>query len=258
MPSLLFVNQLPATVNGPLRVTEARRKAAVRSRWAASEALTPRSTCWAVMRPAGHGKVAIVRQDPAVVEAIAKVKTALATGGTLRCTAQAHTGRSRGGGGVQPEDGGGVMTTSSFSTNGSTNGVHHATDEAIDTLYAWMPGLSPAPQPCPEARFSLTLTGTLDGQEAVLTARGQTAAEFTANLEAIKGVLDPVPAQASSPQGQPSQNQLTQAQHNAAAQHKRVSGFCKVHNVAMKWNEGKEGRKGWYSHRTDDGWCKGR
>ena len=35
--------------------------------------------------------------------------------------------------------------------NGSTNGVHHATDEAIDTLYAWMaprPTLAPCPRRC--------------------------------------------------------------------------------------------------------------
>ena len=59
-------------------------------------------------------------------------------------------------------------------------------------LYAWMPGLSPA-RSLPEAAFSLTLKGTLDGQEALLTARGQTAAEFKANSQAIRGLLDPVP-----------------------------------------------------------------
>jgi hypothetical protein len=34
--------------------------------------------------------------------------------------------------------------------------------------------------------------------------------------------------------------------------------WCAVHNVAMRWNEGKEGRKGWYSHRVGDMWCKGK
>ena len=114
----------------------------------------------------------------------------------------------------------------------------------------------PGPAALPEAAFSLTLKGTLDGVEALLTARGQTAAEFRANLEAIRGLLDaPTPP---APQGPPSQGQRSPQQHHAAAQHQRVSGFCKVHNVQMPWNEGKEGRKGWYSHRTDDGWCKGR
>jgi hypothetical protein len=31
-----------------------------------------------------------------------------------------------------------------------------------------------------------------------------------------------------------------------------------VHQGQMTWNEGKDGRKGWFSHRTDQGWCKGR
>jgi SWIM zinc finger len=108
----------------------------------------------------------------------------------------------------------------------------------------------------PEAAFSLTLKGTIDGQEALLTARGQTAAEFRANLAAIRGLLDakpqaPAPAQPASP--------LSPQQHNAAAMHRPTTGFCKVHNVTMHWNEGKEGRKGWFGHRTADGqWCKGR
>jgi hypothetical protein len=116
-----------------------------------------------------------------------------------------------------------------------------------------------APAPLPEAAFSLTLKGTLDGQEALLTARGQTAAEFRANLAAIRGLLDArpqpqTPAQASSP-AQP----LSPQQHNAAAMHRPVTGFCQIHNVEMKWNEGRDGRKGWHSHRADDGsWCKGR
>jgi hypothetical protein len=117
------------------------------------------------------------------------------------------------------------------SSNGSTNG--HATDEAVDLLYAFWPGATPAPQPLPEAAFSITLKGKLGGQEALLTARGQTAAEFKRNLEAIKGLLDavqPQPPRASAP---------TQGE-----------GFCALPQVQMRWNEGKEGRKGWYSHKT--------
>ena len=95
------------------------------------------------------------------------------------------------------------------------------------------------PAPCPEAAFSLTLKGTLAGVEALLTARGQTAEEFKRNLAAIRGLLDPVaptalPA-ASQPQGKE---------------------WCQVHQVAMKQTT-KDGRS-WYSHRTDQGWCKGK
>jgi len=117
----------------------------------------------------------------------------------------------------------------------STNGVHHATDEAIDLLYSWMPP-QPPPQGCPEACFSLTLKGTVGGHEALLTARGQTAAEFTAHVAAIKGVLDPVQAtpQASS----------------------TAEGWCSKHGLAMTLNQ-KAGRP-WWSHRLENGsWCKG-
>src|SRR5262245_59272664 len=132
-------------------------------------------------------------------------------------------------------------------TNGSTNGLTASlTDEAIDSLYAWMPPQTTL-APCPEAVFSLTLKGALDGIEALFTVRGQTAAEFKANLAAVRGLLDqPQPAASPAPQGGP----------QAASQGK---SFCGIHQVAMQWNDGKNGRKGWYSHRLGDGtWCKGR
>ena len=119
-----------------------------------------------------------------------------------------------------------------------TNGVHHETDEAIDSLYAWMPPQAPAPASCPEAAFSLTLKGTLDGVEALFTVRGQTAAEFKANLAAIRGLLD-APAPPAS---------------QSASQDK---GWCQKHGVQMKLNHGKDGRS-WWSHKTAEGWCKGR
>ena len=125
------------------------------------------------------------------------------------------------------------MTTS---TNGH-NGVHHAADEAIDTLYAWHPGLTPAPQPCPEACFSATVKGLLDGHETLLTARGQTPAEFKANLAAIRDLLDPVPVP-------PSQGQ--------------AEAWCAVHDCAMHLHHGKDG-SAWFSHRLPEGgFCKGR
>ena len=122
-----------------------------------------------------------------------------------------------------------------------TNGVHHATDEAIDELYSWWPGLqTPPPAPCPEAAFSLTLKGTLAGVEALCTVRGQTPAEFKANLAAVRGLLDApkAPQAPSTPQG-------------------TGKDYCAIHNVTMQLNT-KEGRS-WWSHRTTEGqWCKGR
>jgi hypothetical protein len=72
-------------------------------------------------------------------------------------------------------------------TSNGHSGVHHEADEAIDNLYAWMPPMTAATPPCPEAAFSITLKGKLGGQEALLTARGQSAEEFRRNLESIKG-----------------------------------------------------------------------
>jgi hypothetical protein len=85
--------------------------------------------------------------------------------------------------------------------NGATNSVSDY-EADLDQLYAWMPPQHAA-QSCPEALFSLTFKGKLGGQEALLTARGMTAEEFRRNLEAIKGLLDPVAPlpQAASPDG---------------------------------------------------------
>ena len=122
-------------------------------------------------------------------------------------------------------------------TNGTNGSTGHAADESIDALYAWMPGLTPPPQPCPEALFSVTLRGKLGGIKTLLTVRGMTSAEFQRNLQSVKGLLDAAP-------------DTTQAMRERA-------GYCAVHAVAMQANE-KDGKR-WYSHKNDDGtWCKGR
>jgi hypothetical protein len=119
-------------------------------------------------------------------------------------------------------------------TSNGHNGVHHATDEAIDSLYAWMPLQAPAPAPLPEAALSLTLKGTLGGIEAMLTIRGQSPEEFKRHLESVKGLLDqPRPAPQSGPT--PGQGQ----------------DWCAIHQVAMKQTT-KNGQS-WYSHKTADG-----
>jgi hypothetical protein len=35
------------------------------------------------------------------------------------------------------------------------------------------------------------------------------------------------------------------------------AGWCRKHDVQMKLNHGKDGGT-WYSHKTADGWCKGK
>ena len=66
---------------------------------------------------------------------------------------------------------------------------------------------SPAPQaPCPEAAFSLCLKGFLDGADAQITVRGQTAADFLANVQAVRGLLihaSPHPAPPQAPPAGP-------------------------------------------------------
>ena len=97
----------------------------------------------------------------------------------------------------------------------------------------------------PEAAFSMTLRGTLDGVETLLTVRGMTPAEFKANLEAIKGLLDavqPQPPRASAP---------TQGQSEAP-----IKDWCSTHQVRMKRHENATGV--WYSHYIDGAHCKGK
>ena len=116
--------------------------------------------------------------------------------------------------------------------------------------------LEPTPPALPEAGSSLTLKGKMAGVDALLTVRGMTSTEFKANLESIRGLLDPVAPTAPPAANQP-QSQLTPQQHNAAAMHQRVSDFCHVHNVPMKENV-KDGRR-WFSHRLPEGqWCQGK
>jgi hypothetical protein len=73
----------------------------------------------------------------------------------------------------------------------SVNGTSHETDIDLDTLYAFWPNI-PAPVPCPEASFSLSLQGHVQGHPATLTVRGQTIAAFRAHVAEAQGLLDAV------------------------------------------------------------------
>jgi hypothetical protein len=117
----------------------------------------------------------------------------------------------------------------------STNGTQNY------DLYAATPALA---QPLPEAAFSLSLKGTLNGQDALLTVRGATIAEFQANVQAVKGLLD-------SPQAGPPHPTATDLPRPTTA-------YCAIHKATMTLQD-KNGRR-WFSHRvSEDGqWCKGR
>jgi hypothetical protein len=101
---------------------------------------------------------------------------------------------------------------------------------------------TPDPAPLPEAAFSLCLRGTLAGQDAQLTIRGASYAEFAANVAAVRGLLDP-------PAGRPAPVQVPTNPPPA-------EGWCPVHQVPMERQSNARGS--WWSHKTAEGWCKGR
>ena len=143
--------------------------------------------------------------------------------------------------------------------NGTTNGFQ--LDEAdaefdaeVDSLYSWWAPDAPTPLPepeppappaCPEALFSLTLKGKLDGIETLLTVRGQTPEEFQRNLATVRGLLDA-----------PAQPPVSQRQWEAGPG--QESGWCAIHQCEMTLNT-KEGRQ-WWSHfdQAAGRWCKGK
>jgi hypothetical protein len=90
--------------------------------------------------------------------------------------------------------------------------------------------------PLPEAPASVNCHLTIAGRQVQLTLRDT---DETRLLQRLQRILEryPVPVAAPQAQGQ-------------------GKDWCAVHNVAMQENE-KDGRR-WWSHKTADGWCKGR
>jgi hypothetical protein len=85
----------------------------------------------------------------------------------------------------------------------------------------------------PEAPVSITLKAVLHGHEVLVTLRGTDFASVKAQVEqASEWLKVQTPAQPGE-------------------------GWCAKHGVAMKLNHGKNGST-WYSHKTAEGWCKGR
>jgi hypothetical protein len=88
------------------------------------------------------------------------------------------------------------------------------------------------PPTLPEAPVSITLKGTLHGQDVMVTLRGLDFASVKAHVEqAAQWLQAGAPATPPAPQ-------------------------CPIHKVPMKENQ-KNGRI-WLSHKTPEGWCKGR
>jgi len=98
--------------------------------------------------------------------------------------------------------------------------------------------------PLPEAPVSITLKATLHGHEVLVTLRGTDFASVRAQVEqASEWLMMQAPAQPPT-------------QGAGQADHSQQPCWCAKHGVSMKLNH-KEGRS-WWSHRTADGWCKGK
>jgi hypothetical protein len=110
-------------------------------------------------------------------------------------------------------------------------------------------GVSPAsttPQPegggttsaLPEAPARVNCHLTIAGRQVQLTLR---ASDEERLLQRLQTILERYPVPTTAPQASST-----------------AEGWCAKHGIQMQWNAGKEGRKGWWSHKTAEGWCKGR
>lgn len=76
--------------------------------------------------------------------------------------------------------------------------------ETLATALETTLGPAEAPQTaCPEAVFSLCLRGYVNGVEAQLTIRGQTASDFLVNVQAVSGLMQPTSGHQAPPQAAP-------------------------------------------------------
>jgi len=99
---------------------------------------------------------------------------------------------------------------------------------------------APPMPPLPEAPASVNVRVTISGREVQWTLRDSDEARLAVRLEALLQRY-PMPEPPSVPQ-RSGQGQET--------------GICPLHQVVMKLNN-KNG-KPWFSHKTPDGWCKGK
>jgi len=93
--------------------------------------------------------------------------------------------------------------------------------------------------PLPEAPVSITLKATLHGHEVLVTLRGVDFASVKAQVEQASEWL-----RVQAPAQPPTQGTA------------QPEGWCRKHGVQMT-QQHKDGRS-WWSHKTADGWCKGK
>jgi hypothetical protein len=100
-----------------------------------------------------------------------------------------------------------------------------------------IPSPPPCPAPLPEAPASVNCHLTMAGRQVQLTLRGVSEDEVLTRLERVL-TRYPVSTPTTSAAPEPEKR------------------YCSRHGVEMQINH-KDGRS-WYSHKTADGWCKGK
>jgi hypothetical protein len=103
---------------------------------------------------------------------------------------------------------------------------------------------STPPAPLPEAPVSITLKATLHGHEVMVTLRGVDFASVKAQVEEASEWL-----RVQAPVQPPTKG-------IAHPERWERPGWCSKHGVQMIQNH-KDGRS-WWSHKTPEGWCKGK
>jgi len=104
-----------------------------------------------------------------------------------------------------------------------------------------------APMVLPEAPASVNCHLMIEGRQVQITLRDTDEQRLLARLAAVLRQYPVLPsASAENQRSAPGETRGDKGQ----------PGWCQIHACAMHVNE-KDGRT-WYSHRTDDGWCKGR
>ena len=104
-----------------------------------------------------------------------------------------------------------------------------------------------AQAPLYEAPASVNCHIMLEGRQVQVTLRDTDEQRL---LERLATVLRKYPDLPSAT----GKNQRSAADETSD---KGQRDWCQIHACTMRWNEGKDGRQGWYSHKTADGWCKG-
>jgi hypothetical protein len=123
--------------------------------------------------------------------------------------------------------------------NGTSNSTSQPPAEQPQGEPQAQPKAQPQGEPVPtlpEAPASCNVYVTLAGRKVQVTLRDQDEQRMLARLEAL---LQRFPAE-DEPEGEQAQPE----------------GWCSKHGVQMKLRNGEYGS--WWSHKTADGWCKGK